>query len=38
MIIGALFSVLKVRTENVDSLPIKAEKLTYLLRRTPEKI
>ena len=37
MIIGALFSVLEVRTENIDSLPIKAEQLIYLLRRTPEK-
>jgi len=36
MIIGALFSVLEVRTENVDSLPIKAEQLIYLPRRTPE--
>jgi len=31
-----LFSVLEVRTENVDSLSIKAEQLIYLPRRTPE--
>ena len=37
MIIRTLFSVLKIRTENVNSLPIKTEQLIYLLRRTPEK-
>jgi len=36
MIIGALFSILEIKTKNVDSLPIKAEQLIYLPRRTPE--
>jgi len=36
MVMGALFSVLVEKTKRVDPLPIKAEQLIYLPRRTPE--
>jgi len=37
MVMGALFSVLVKKTKSVDPLPIKAEQLIYIPRRTPEK-